>query len=153
MTNLLIVCMGNICRSPMAQAVFSKQLSDAGLSRQISVDSAGTHANRIGERPDPRAATALLRRGYSTGRIRSRRIEAEDFQKFDFVLAMDSDNLANLRESCPAEHLAKIKLFLDFDDLPNDTDVPDPYYGNAQGFERVLDLCESGVTGWIKRLR
>lgn len=153
MTKLLIVCMGNICRSPMAQAVFSKQLLDAGLSRKISVDSAGTHASRVGERPDPRADSALLRRGYSTGRIRSRKIEAEDFQKFDLILAMDSDNLTSLRESCPAQFLAKIKLFLDFETLPIDTDVPDPYYGNAQGFERVLDLCEAGAAGWLKRLR
>lgn len=136
----------------MAQAVFSKQISDAGLSLQISVDSAGTHIGRSGERPDSRADSALSRRGYEVGQIRSRRVKAEDFQKFDWILAMDSNNLADLRESCPDEFLPKIKLFLDFEIQPNDADVPDPYYGNAQGFERVLDMCEAGVSGWIKRL-
>ena len=153
MTKLLIVCMGNICRSPMAHAVFAKKISNAGLSAQISVDSAGTHAARGGERPDPRADSSLSRRGYAVGRIRSRRIEVEDFQIFDLILAMDSENLADLRKSCPQEFLAKIRLFLDFEEQSGGENVPDPYYGNAQGFERVLDLCEAGVDGWIDRLR
>lgn len=137
----------------MAQAVFAKQISDAGLSALISVESAGTHAPKGGERPDPRADSALLRRGYAVGRIRSRRIDPEDFQKFDLILAMDSDNLADLRKSCPLEFLPKVKLFLDFGMQTSDEEVPDPYYGSPQGFERVLDLCETGVGGWIKRLR
>jgi protein-tyrosine phosphatase len=136
----------------MAQTVMSKQISDAGLSKQVMVDSAGTHASRSGEKPDARAEAALMRRGYDSGRIRSKKIALADFQKFDWVLAMDSDNLADLRRLCPPEHSAKLKLYLDFSDESNDVSVPDPYYGNASGFERVLDLCETGARGWMKKL-
>lgn len=152
MINILIVCMGNICRSPMAQAVMSKHIEQAGLSKKISVDSAGTHANQSGEKPDARAQAALARRGYDLGRIRSKRIAPAEFHKFDWVLAMDSDNLADLRKLCPPEHSAKLKLYLDFSDEPSDASVPDPYYGNTSGFERVLDLCETGARGWMKKL-
>lgn len=152
MINVLIVCMGNICRSPMAQAVMSKQISDAGLSKKFLIDSAGTHANRNGEKPDARAEAALVSRGYGSGHIRSKRIAPTDFQKFDWVLAMDLDNLADLRRLCPPEHAAKLKLYLDFSDETDEASVPDPYYGNASGFERVLDLCEAGAKGWLKKL-
>lgn len=152
MINILIVCMGNICRSPMAQAVMSRHIEQAGLSKKISVDSAGTHANQSGEKPDARAQAALARRGYDLGRIRSKRIAPAEFHKFDWVLAMDSDNLADLRKLCPPEHSAKLKLYLDFSDEPSDASVPDPYYGNTSGFERVLDLCEAGARGWMKKL-
>lgn len=151
MTNLLMVCMGNICRSPMAQAVAEKLTADARLSRQLTFDSAGTHAPRLGERPDPRAAATLLRHGYSAGHIRSRRIAPHDFQGFDLILAMDATNLADLRRLCPPAHLHKLRLFLDFAPGLNTADVPDPYYGNAAGFERVLDLCEAGAKGLITR--
>ena len=130
----------------------SKQIADAGLSKKVGVDSAGTHANRSGEKPDARAQAALARRGYDLGRIRSKRIAPNDFQKFDWVLAMDSDNLADLRKLCPPEHSAKLKLYLDFPDETRGASVPDPYYGNTSGFERVLDLCEKGARGWMKEL-
>ena len=165
MTNVLIVCMGNICRSPMARAVLEKLLLQARLEKAVRVDSAGTHASAAGERPDPRAVAALLRRGYDIGRQRSRRVVVQDFEQFDVILAMDADNLGTLQKMCPPQHLGKIQLLLqyavqttasDIGDTPHAalvTEVPDPYYGNPQGFERVLDLCEVGVKGLVNHLR
>jgi len=149
MTKVLMVCMGNICRSPMAQTVAQSLAAKAGLSH-LKFDSAGTHAPHLKERPDLRAEAALLSHGYSMGRIRSRRITLKDFEKFDQILAMDSRNLADLRRLCPPEHLNKLSLFLDSAQELNETEVPDPYFGNAQGFERVLELCEAGARGWIR---
>lgn len=134
----------------MAQTVAQKLAADARLSQQLKFDSAGTHAHRFGERPDLRAEVMLSRRGYEVGRIRSRRIAPQDFQHFDLILAMDASNLAELQRLCPPAHLSKLRLFLDFAEGLNETDVPDPYYGNAEGFERVLDLCEAGARGLIK---
>ena len=151
MTKLLMVCMGNICRSPMAQSVAQKLAADAMLLNHLKIDSAGTHAARVGERPDRRAEAALLNRGYEMGRIRSRRITSQDFHNFDMILAMDASNLADLRRICPPEHLGKLHMFLDFAEGRRDSDIPDPYYGNAQGFEHVLDLCEAGARGLMKR--
>ncbi len=158
MTNVLIVCMGNICRSPMAQFVLEKQAAQAQLPATVRIDSAGTQASGSGERPDPRAVAALLRRGYEMGRHRARRVVAQDFDKFDLILAMDADNLKALQKICPEQHLPKLKLFLSFGrrDLTvaevaaEVADVPDPYYGNVAGFERVLDLCESGTRALIQ---
>ena len=150
MTKLLIVCMGNICRSPMAQTIVQKLAADARLSQPLEIDSAGTHARNLGERPDPRAAAALSRRGYQVGHGRSRRIAPQDFQHFDLILAMDTDNLNELKRLCPPEHVDKLRLFLAFADGLEDSEVPDPYYSNSQGFERVLDLCEAGARGLIR---
>ena len=150
MKNLLMVCMGNVCRSPMAQTVAQKLAADAGLSQQLKFASAGTHASRLGERPDPRVELALSRNGYTLGHIRSRRIVQHDFQHFDLILAMDASNLAELRRLCPPGQLSKLRLFLEFTEGLNETEVPDPYYGNAAGFERVLELCEAGASGLIK---
>lgn len=134
----------------MAQTVVQKLAADARLSQQLEIDSAGTHAQHLGERPDPRAAAALSRRGYEVKRGRSRRVAPQDFQHFDLLLAMDADNLTELMRLCPPEHAGKLRLFLAFADGLEDTEVPDPYYGHAQGFERVLDLCEAGARGLIK---
>jgi protein-tyrosine phosphatase len=136
----------------MAQSVLEKLVFDAGLSKQIGVSSAGTHANHSGERPDARALAALQRRGYESGRIRSRRITPKDFQRFDLILAMDTENLAELRRQSAPEHLNKVGLFLDCLNDANVREVPDPYYGNAQGFEHVLDLCELGAKALLKRM-
>ncbi len=135
----------------MAQTVLQKLAQDAGLSQQLKIESAGTHAHHAGERPDPRAAAALASRNYKMGRIRSRRVVASDFPQFDLLLAMDSDNLAELQRHCPPKHAGKLRLFLAFAEGLSETDVPDPYYGNAEGFEHVLDLCEAGGRGLIKR--
>ena len=155
MNNVLMVCMGNICRSPMAQTVARKLANDAKLSQQLKFDSAGTHAHPAGERPDPRAVAAMSRRGYDAGRTRSRKITQADFRNFDLILAMDLANLAALQRLCPAEHLAKLKLYLEFCcEAGSDTgcEVPDPYFGNTDGFEKVLDLCEAGALGLVRQL-
>ena len=150
MPNVLVVCMANICRSPMACSVVQKLAADAGLSHQLKFDSAGTHAHHLGEKPDRRAEFALSHRGYELIRTRSRRVSAKDFEDFDLILAMDASNLTELRRLCPPSHLAKLRLLLDFAEGLKVTEIPDPYYGNAEGFERVLDLCEAGARGLIK---
>lgn len=134
----------------MAQSVTQKLLEDAGLSKQFKLDSAGTQANHTGERPDPRAVLALKRRGYDASRLRSRKVAVKDFEQFDIVFAMDSNNLADLKRICPPEHTGKLKLFLAVLGTSSETEIPDPYYGNATGFERVLDLCEAGAKALIK---
>ncbi|MGB1111077.1 MAG: low molecular weight protein-tyrosine-phosphatase [Gammaproteobacteria bacterium] len=139
---VLMVCMGNICRSPTAHGVFQSVVDKAGHADWISVDSAGTHAYHVGSPPDSRAAETAERRGYYLRDQRARKVEVEDFGAFDYVLAMDRDNLRDLLAICPAEHRAKVRLFLDFQEDASVTEVPDPYYGGQNGFEYVLDLVE-----------
>jgi len=155
MTRMLMVCMGNICRSPMAVAVARHMAREAdflsnGISDPLDFDSAGTHADHAGEPPDTRAVTALLKRGYEPANSRSRKVCAQDFARFDLILAMDRANLAELQRLCPPQHLGKLRLFLHFAPEVGLDEVPDPYFGNPAGFERVLDLCEAGVQGLIK---
>jgi protein-tyrosine phosphatase len=153
MTKILIVCMGNICRSPMAHIVTSHFAEQARLARTLKIDSAGTHAAHHGEPPDPRAKACLSGRGYTVGRSRSRPVSENDFSTHDLILAMDHANLRDLRRLCPLEHQPKLRLFLSFAPVVNEQEVPDPYYGSAQGFERVLDLCEAGAHGLIRYLQ
>ena len=124
-----------------------------GRPRFSDFDSAGTHAYRRREPPDVRATAALVRRGYAVGKQRSRQVTVEDFDRFDLILAMDYANLEALRELCPPEHSRKLRLFLDFAPGFDGQEMPDPYYGSDQGFERVLDLCEVGAHGLIAALR
>ncbi len=153
MTKLLMVCMGNICRSPMAQTVTLHLAHQEGLGRSVQVDSAGTHAGRASELPDSRAKTALAKRGYVIGKGRSRQINEHDFERFDLILSMDQTNLNDLRRLCPTEHTHKLRLLLEFAPGTDTSEIPDPYYGNVQGFERVLDLCEAGARGLIAQLQ
>lgn len=152
-TKFLLVCMGNICRSPMAQVVTLHMAAQAGLARNIRVDSAGTHASDRKEPPDPRVNTVLSGRGYAIGKRRAHRIIERDFSRYDLILAMDQASLNELQRICPAGHMHKLRLFLDFAQGVEVRDVPDPYYGSADGFERVLDLCEAGARGLIDHLR
>jgi protein-tyrosine phosphatase len=151
--SVLFVCMGNICRSPTAEGIFRKVVRDAALQDVILVDSAGTHAYHLDEPPDRRARAAAERRGFSLDDIRARRVTVEDFERFDYILAMDDDNLSMLRESAPAHHQSKIRLFLEFSDSAPVLEVPDPYYGGTSGFERVLDLVEEASRGLLEALR
>lgn len=151
--SVLFVCMGNICRSPTAEGVFRKVVRDANLHDLILVDSAGTHAYHIDEPPDRRARAAAERRGFSLEDIRARRVSSEDFERFDYILAMDEDNLSILRESAPEHHQHKIRLFLEFSDSAPVLEVPDPYYGGTSGFERVLDLVEEASRGLLEALK
>lgn len=145
--------MGNICRSPTAQGMFEHLVRDAELEHRIVIDSAGTHAYHVGNAPDERATEAAFRRGIDLTVQRARRIEAADFGRFDYVLAMDRSNLEDLSAICPEPHLTKLRLFLEFAERPDVLEVPDPYYGGAQGFERVLDLVEEGARGLLEEIR
>jgi protein-tyrosine phosphatase len=150
MTKILLVCMANICRSPMALAVAKRRVLELGLAKVLSFDSAGTYATRAGERTDPRAMAVLLIRQYAPDKTRSRQVSASDFERFDQLVAMDESNLVTLRSMCPPQHRGKLRLLLEFAPELGLRDVPDPYYGNLAGFERVLELCEAGVEGLIK---
>ncbi|MDR7377268.1 protein-tyrosine phosphatase [Rhodoferax ferrireducens] len=148
-TKFLMVCRANICRSPMAQAVAQHLVEQAGLARDIVVDSAGTHVGSAKAKPDARAQTLLSQRGYALGKNRSRQVIAKDFVHYDLVLALDQANLNDLRQLCPAEHTHKLRLLLEYAEGTDLRDVPDPYYGNLQGFEHVLELCEAGARGLV----
>ena len=150
--SVLFVCMGNICRSPTAEGVFRHLVEEGGLSDHIEIDSAGTHAYHINEPPDRRASAAAERRGYTLTKIRARRVVEMDFERFDYIIAMDRDNVQRLVEQADVEHHDKIRLFLEFANAQED-EVPDPYYGGAAGFERVLDLVEDASRGLLEMLR
>ena len=152
MVNVLFVCMGNICRSPTAEGVFTRMVEEAGLQDKIGIDSAGTHAYHVGEPPDPRAQKSALSRGFDISDLRARRAVAEDFVRFDYVLAMDYDNLENLQTICEPEHESKLKLFLEYSSHSDVKEVPDPYYGGPLGFERVLDLIEDASNGLLRSI-
>jgi len=151
MIKVLFVCLGNICRSPTAHGVFQKLIDDRDLSHLFYIDSAGTAAWHIGKTPDSRSQAAALNRQYDLSYIHARKVALEDFEKFDYLFAMDQENLHNLQSICPITHQAKVTLFLNFSDL-NDDEVPDPYYGGSGGFENVLDLVESASLGFLKHL-
>ena len=153
MTKVLFVCLGNICRSPTADAVFKKMVQDAGLAHLIGVDSAGTGSWHIGHPPDHRAKAAAAQRGYDLSSLRARQVEIGDFDKFDHILAMDAQNRADLDALCPPGHQQKIRLFLEYSPDTELTDVPDPYYGGEDGFDQVLDLVESAAAGLLDHLK
>ena len=149
---VLFVCMGNICRSPTAEGVFRKLHRELATDLDIEVDSAGTHAYHIGDAPDPRSQAAALQRGVDISGHRGRQATARDFHDFDYVIAMDGDNLRRLQALRPKDAKAELKLLLDFADA-GVHDVPDPYYGGGGGFERVLDLVEQGGRGLLAHIR
>jgi protein-tyrosine phosphatase len=149
---ILMVCMGNICRSPLAEGVLRHRLSGLELPVPVVVDSAGTHGYHTGAPPDRRAQEAALRRGIDISGLRARLVQAEDFLAFDLILAMDQDNLAHLLERAPDEHRHKVSLYLEYTGTAPGQGVPDPYYGGMTGFERVLDLVEEATSGLLLRL-
>jgi protein-tyrosine phosphatase len=146
---VLFVCLGNICRSPTAEAVFRDLVQREASQLAIEVDSAGTHAYHAGSAPDERAIAAARRRGIDMSRLRARKVEATDFERFDLVLAMDEQNLQRLRQLAPATHRDRVRLFLDYAPQLRRRDLPDPYYGDATGFEEVLDLVEEAARGLL----
>jgi protein-tyrosine phosphatase len=150
---VLFVCLGNICRSPTGEGVFQDLVERKDLSECITIDSAGTAAYHIGEPPDPRSQAAAKNRGIDLSSQRARRVEAHDFQKFDYLLAMDADNYANLMRMCPAGSEQKVHLMLDFGEGTEGQDVPDPYYVGGDGFEIVLDLIENASNGLLHDIR
>ena len=152
MIRVLFVCLGNICRSPTAHSVFAKKVQEAVLSDQIMVDSAGSSGWHNGKMPDSRAIEYAMRRGYDLSGLRSRQITETDFEHFDYILAMDHDNLRDLRQLSPEQHKHKVKLFLEFAELIT-LEVPDPYYGGDEGFEQALTLIEQGSDSLLAYLK
>lgn len=150
---VLFVCMGNICRSPTAEGIFSRLVEEEGLAHLFEIDSAGTHAYHIGEQPDLRAQKAARERGIELKHLRARKVIYGDFEDYDYLLAMDDDNYSILIDACPEEHRNKISYFLDHAPHVGTREVPDPYYGGAYGFERVLDLAEEASKGFLNLLR
>ena len=149
MVRVLFVCMGNICRSPTAHGVFQKLVAQHGLGEVIEIDSAGTHDYHIGKPPDERAQAVARKRGIDISGLRARMAESADMDRFDYVLAMDEDNLALLHSICPAGREHKLRLFLEFAPHLDQVNVPDPYWGGASGFDRVLDMIEDAATGLL----
>jgi protein-tyrosine phosphatase len=149
MKQILLVCTANICRSPMALVVATKLSKESGLSANLKFDSAGTHAENARKLSDARVESVLRSRHYPTAKGWTRRIVPDDFEKFDLIVAMDRGNLLALQKSCPMHHLTKLRLLLAFSPELSIEEVPDPYFGNLEGFERVLDLCEAGVKGLL----
>ena len=150
---VLMVCMGNICRSPTAHGVLEKRVADAELADRIQVDSAGTHDYHIGRPPDERAQHHALRRGFDLSAQRARQLTAQDFTDFDLVLVMDDANQHGALALCPPAQRHKLHRLTDFCTRHRATEVPDPYYGGADGFEAVLDLVEDACDGVLAALR
>lgn len=150
---VLFVCMGNICRSPTAHGIFRQMIIDEGLNELIEVDSAGTHAYHVGEEPDLRAQQTALRRGIDMQDLRARKVEAEDFHRFDYVLAMDEENYISLEAICPAGKEERLQLFLSYAPELSIHEVPDPYYGGGRGFEQVFDMVEIASRGLLEAIR
>jgi len=150
---VLFVCMGNICRSPIAEGVFRQRVAQAGLDHLIEIDSAGTHGYHIGARPDARAQAAAARRRYDLTSLRARQVTRRDIEVFDYVLAMDRDNLAYLDTLGAPAHRHKPQLFLDYATNADLQEVPDPYYGPDAGFELVLDLAEDASLGLLNHIQ
>jgi len=148
---VLFVCLGNICRSPTADAVLAHKVRALGLQSRLRVDSAGTGDWHIGEPPDPRSQRHAARRGYDLSKLRARQVLVEDLRRFDFVLAMDRDNLADLERIRPGAGSAEPRLLLSYGNSGL-LDVPDPYHGDAQAFEKVLDLIEEAVDALLAHI-
>lgn len=150
---LLMVCTGNICRSPMAESVLRAKLQRGGLAATVAVDSAGTHGFHKGTPADPRAVVQAARRGYQLAGLKSRPLVTDDFSRFDLLLAMDLDNLATLQKRCPAEAQDKLQLLMAHAPQLDTDEVPDPYYGAVAGFDLALDLIEPACDGLLTEIR
>ena len=151
-TGILFICMGNICRSPTAEAVFRQKVEAAGVGERVFIDSAGTHDFHVGHPPDERAVRAARSRGYDMSRLRARQVSREDFLKYDYILAMDRQNLTILQQIAGPELQSKARLFMEYSSEFQEKEVPDPYYGGAKGFESVLDRVESASNGLLKEI-
>lgn len=149
---VLFVCMGNICRSPTAEGVFRHHIKQANLTDKIDIDSAGTHAYHIGNSPDQRSQLAAQKRDIDISDLQARIVTEKDLAHFDYILAMDQQNFTILKSKANAEQLKKIYLFMHFASEYHEMEVPDPYYGGEQGFEKVLDMIETASQGFINFL-
>lgn len=150
---VLFVCMGNICRSPTAEGVFKGLVEQAGLSHVIDTDSAGTHSYHVGSEPDGRAQSVALTRGFDLSDLKARKFIENDFVNFDYLIAMDDENYANMDSLRPVDATGSLHLFLEFAQDHLETEVPDPYYGGPKGFERVFDLVEAASNGLLAHIK
>ena len=146
---VLLVCMGNICRSPTAEVVLRHFIKINNLGGKVEVDSAGTHGYHVGEAPDSRTQRAASSRGYNLTQLRARKVALQDLEYFDLILAMDRSNLDKLQRMASPEQLSKIQLFMDYARGFDDDEVPDPYYGLGHGFDLVLDMVEDAARGVV----
>ena len=151
--SILMVCRANICRSPMAEGLLRLHAEREGLGKALVVQSAGTHVGVGGQRPDARAQRAAATVGADLGRMRSCQVLGRDFTRHDFILGMDENNRRYLLEACPAGQTEKVALIMDFAPEAGVSEVPDPYFGNYAGFERVLELLEMGVAGLLRHVQ
>lgn len=149
---VLFICMGNICRSPTAEGVFRRLVSERAPGLAIEIDSAGTHDYHVGDPPDRRAIAAAARRGIDIAGLRARMVDESDFEQFDLLIAMDRLNREILLDRSPEQYRHRVQLFLEFAPAIDEEDVPDPYYGGPVGFERVLDLAEEASMGLLDEL-
>ena len=152
MKRILFVCMGNICRSPTAEAVARKMAADIGKVDKFEFDSAGTHGYHIGDAPDERSIAAGAKRGYDLAPLRARKVQPDDFTRYDLVLAMDDANRTHLLAICPDQYQHRLKRLLDYAPKGTVREVPDPYYGDRSGFDKVIDLVELGMAGLFAEL-
>lgn len=152
MFRVLFVCTGNICRSPTAEGVFRHHVDARGLSGRIEAESAGIGSWHVGEAPDRRSQQTARARGVDIGDQRARSVRTDDFAAFDLILAMDTGHYRDLERACPGGHTAKIRLFMDYAPETGITDVPDPYYGDGDGFERVFDMIETASKGLLAEI-
>lgn len=150
---VLFVCLGNICRSPTAHGIFQHKVNEAGLQGRINIDSAGTGAWHVGKPPDARAHACARERGYDLSDLRARQVTREDFNHYDYILAMDETNLEDLQLLAPSNYAGHLGLFLEFAQRPEHREVPDPYYGGDQGFQLVLDLVEEASEGLLDEIK
>lgn len=150
---ILLVCMGNICRSPTAEGVLRKYITNNNLGDKVEVDSAGTHGYHVGEAPDSRTQRAAAMRGYNLSQFRARKVARQDLDYFDLILAMDKSNLDNLWRMAMPEQRERIKLFMDYARNFDDDEVPDPYYGLGHGFDLVMDMVEDAAQGLIEDIQ
>ena len=149
---VLFVCLGNICRSPTAQAIFEKRIVEHGLEDFFRIDSCGTGSWHIGKMPDSRAMEAAAKRGYSLNHIRARKMQIKDFDDFDYFVAMDRENLKEIERLCPEKFRGNVVLFSSFIKNSKLVDVPDPYYGGERGFDEVIDMIELGSSDFLKTI-
>ncbi|WP_024851588.1 low molecular weight protein-tyrosine-phosphatase [Hydrogenovibrio kuenenii] len=150
---VLFVCLGNICRSPTAHAVFRRMVDEAALSDLVLIDSAGTAAYHVGKQPDARSTQVAESRGIPMADLRARKVDLGDIIQFDYILAMDRSNYMDLMELALPEHREKIRMFLDFAPEYDETEVPDPYYGGPAGFDHVFDLVTAASKGLLDDIR
>jgi protein-tyrosine phosphatase len=150
---VLMVCMGNVCRSPTAEGVFRHKVAEAGLGDRVLIDSAGTHDYRVGSPPDRRSCHHASLRGYDLTAQRARQVHRQDFERFDLILAMDWDNLEWLQAQCPPPQRGKLRRLMEFAPEGLSEEVPDPYYGGHDSFETVLDHVEAACEGLLAHVR